>query len=78
VVLSTAAVILPRLKDFHNLLLDPPHVSLCLNSVMIVCASVNMVYRMEYGFYIYILHYCLKFISLHEPHIVKRCCALKY
>lgn len=25
VVLSTTTVILPRLKDFHNLLLDPPH-----------------------------------------------------
>ncbi|XP_069705190.1 serine/threonine-protein phosphatase 6 regulatory subunit 3 isoform X2 [Periplaneta americana] len=25
VVLSTASAVLPRLKDFHNLLLDPPH-----------------------------------------------------
>ena len=30
VVLTTAAAILPRLKDFHSLLLDPPPVSILI------------------------------------------------
>jgi hypothetical protein len=41
VVLNTTAAILPRLKDFHNLLLDPPQVSACLNSWSLFHVSVN-------------------------------------
>jgi len=41
VVLNTTAAVLPRLKDFHNLLLDPPQVSACLNSGNVFHVSVN-------------------------------------
>jgi hypothetical protein len=41
VVLNTTAAILPRLKDFHNLLLDPPQVSVCLDSASSFHVSIN-------------------------------------
>jgi hypothetical protein len=41
VVLNTTAAILPRLKDFHNLLLDPPQVSMCLDSGSSFHVSIN-------------------------------------
>jgi hypothetical protein len=45
VVLSTTTAVLPRLRDFHNLLLDPPHVSSADLNSRSDTVSVNSVNR---------------------------------